>query len=159
MADTEIDWKAYMEQVSQFVSGERDYTLIKGGTGPLVYPGAHVFTYTGLYYLTDEGKDIFLAQQLFAGLYMITLAVVMVCYWRAKVGLMNTSMNYCAFTDGTGSALCLSPFDRLKAPAQHLCAAMLQRLLCCLVPMDSHSMLPAPSLDTGQSGIFLGPGH
>lgn len=74
-----------MEQVSQFVSGERDYTKIKGGTGPLVYPAAHVYTYSGLYYLTDEGKNIFLAQQLFAILYLATLAVVMACYWQAKV--------------------------------------------------------------------------
>ncbi|KAI0889108.1 glycosyltransferase family 58 protein [Annulohypoxylon maeteangense] len=82
---TEIDWKAYMEQVSQFVSGEYDYTVIKGGTGPLVYPAAHVYTYTALYYLTDEGKDILLAQKIFAVLYMATLALVMACYWRAKV--------------------------------------------------------------------------
>jgi alpha-1,3-mannosyltransferase len=75
-----------MEQVEQYVSGERDYTMIKGGTGPLVYPAAHVYTYTGLYYLTNKGKDVFLAQQLFAALYMATLAVVMLCYWRAKVG-------------------------------------------------------------------------
>ncbi|KAH7031247.1 glycosyltransferase [Microdochium trichocladiopsis] len=82
---TEIDWKAYMEQVSQFVNGERDYTVIKGGTGPLVYPGFHVYIYTGLYWLTDQGRNILLAQQLFALLYMATLALVMSCYWKAKV--------------------------------------------------------------------------
>ncbi|KAI0543034.1 glycosyltransferase [Xylaria digitata] len=82
---TEIDWKAYMEQIEQYVAGERDYTVIKGGTGPLVYPAAHVYLYTVLYYVTDRGKDIFLAQQLFAVLYLATLAVVMACYWRAKV--------------------------------------------------------------------------
>lgn len=74
-----------MEQVSQILSGERDYTKIRGGTGPLVYPAAHVYIYTGLYHLTDEGRNILLAQQLFAGLYMVTLAVVMGCYWQAKV--------------------------------------------------------------------------
>lgn len=84
--DTEIDWVAYMQQISQIVSGERDYTRIRGGTGPLVYPAAHVYVYTGLYYLTDEGKDIFLAQQLFALLYLAALAVVMACYWQAKAG-------------------------------------------------------------------------
>ncbi|CAH0050257.1 unnamed protein product [Clonostachys solani] len=81
---TEIDWVAYMEQVSQYVNGERDYTKMEGGTGPLVYPAAHLYTYTGLYYLTGEGKNILLAQQLFAVLYMATLAVVMLCYWQAK---------------------------------------------------------------------------
>ncbi|KAL7786315.1 ALG3 domain-containing protein [Trichoderma ceciliae] len=82
---TEIDWTAYMEQVAQFVDGERDYVRMEGGTGPLVYPAAHVYIYTGLYHLTDKGADIFLAQQLFAVLYMATLALVMLCYWKAKV--------------------------------------------------------------------------
>ncbi|EGX95367.1 Lethal(2)neighbour of Tid protein [Cordyceps militaris CM01] len=82
---TEIDWVAYMEQITQFVHGERDYTKIKGGTGPLVYPAAHVYTYTGLYYLTGEGENVLLAQQLFAVLYMVTLGLVMLCYWKAKV--------------------------------------------------------------------------
>ena len=27
-----------MQQIAQYRSGERDYTLIKGDTGPLVYP-------------------------------------------------------------------------------------------------------------------------
>ncbi|KAL2145340.1 hypothetical protein VTI28DRAFT_7409 [Corynascus sepedonium] len=82
---TEIDWIAYMQQISQFLSGERDYTKISGSTGPLVYPAAHVYIYTGLYNLTNEGKDILLAQQLFGVLYMVTQAVVMACYWQAKV--------------------------------------------------------------------------
>lgn len=83
-----------MEQVSQFVSGERDYTKIKGGTGPLVYPAAHVYTYTGLYHLTNKGQDIFLAQQIFAVLYMATLALVMLCYWQAKVCVNSTTRYY-----------------------------------------------------------------
>lgn len=91
IADTEIDWTAYMEQVSQILSGERDYTKIRGGTGPLVYPAAHVYIYTGLYHLTDEGRNIFFAQQLFAGLYMLTLGVVMGCYRQAKVNELSST--------------------------------------------------------------------
>lgn len=33
--DTEIDWKAYMEEVEGFLNGERNYSNIKGSTGPL----------------------------------------------------------------------------------------------------------------------------
>ena len=74
-----------MEQVTQYVHGEHDYTQIRGGTGPLVYPASHVYIYTGLYYLTNEGKDIALAQALFAVLYMATLSLVISCYRQAKV--------------------------------------------------------------------------
>lgn len=80
---TEIDWVAYMEQVAQFVGGERDYTQMEGGTGPLVYPAAHVYTYTFLYNLTNQGTNILLAQFLFAGFYLGTLSLVLFCYWRA----------------------------------------------------------------------------
>ncbi|KAH8911181.1 ALG3-domain-containing protein [Coniochaeta sp. PMI_546] len=81
---TEIDWEAYMQQVSQFVAGERDYTKIEGGTGPLVYPAAHVWIYTALYAFTDHGKNILLAQYIFGGLYIGALVLVMACYWKAK---------------------------------------------------------------------------
>lgn len=33
ITDTEIDWRAYVQQVEQYRNGERDYTLIKGDTG------------------------------------------------------------------------------------------------------------------------------
>jgi len=78
--DTEIDWTTYMQQISLYISGERDYPLIKGSTGPLVYPAAHVYIYTLLYHLTDEGRDILLGQALFAVLYLATLIVVVACY-------------------------------------------------------------------------------
>ncbi|KAH6673978.1 dolichyl-P-Man:Man(5)GlcNAc(2)-PP-dolichyl mannosyltransferase [Plectosphaerella plurivora] len=81
---TEIDWKAYMEQVEQFVGGERDYAKIQGGTGPLVYPAAHVYLYTALYYVTDKGQNIFLAQSIFAVIYLATVATVMAVYRQGK---------------------------------------------------------------------------
>ncbi|KAI4127563.1 MAG: hypothetical protein LQ347_004548 [Umbilicaria vellea] len=83
---TEIDWKSYMQQVAQFVSGERDYVLIKGDTGSLVYPAAHLYVYSALYYITDEGRNIDLAQYVFGGLYLAVLSVVMACYRLASVG-------------------------------------------------------------------------
>lgn len=81
---TEIDWIAYMQQVEQYLGGERDYTMIKGNTGPLVYPAAHLYIYSALYRITDRGNDILVAQIIFAGLYLGVLSLVMACYRMAK---------------------------------------------------------------------------
>lgn len=81
---TEIDWQAYMEQVEIYLTGERDYKNIEGGTGPLVYPAVHVYIYRALYALTDRGTNILLAQIIFGLVYLANLAVVMACYRLAK---------------------------------------------------------------------------
>ncbi|KAI9809203.1 MAG: hypothetical protein M1825_002494 [Sarcosagium campestre] len=81
---TEIDWVAYMEQIKIYLAGERDYTKIQGSTGPLVYPAGHLRIYRLLYAVTDGGKNVLLAQVLFAVLYIATLALVMACYRRAR---------------------------------------------------------------------------
>lgn len=71
-----------MTQVHTFLEGERNYAKITGPTGPLVYPGLHVFLYTLLYRLTEKGTNILRAQFIFAGLYLVTLALVVACYRR-----------------------------------------------------------------------------
>jgi alpha-1,3-mannosyltransferase len=73
-----------MQQVRLFLDGERDYTLIKGDTGPLVYPVIHLYTYSVLYDLTNEGKNIALAQGIFLILYLVTLACVLACYRKVN---------------------------------------------------------------------------
>lgn len=74
-----------MQQIAIYLAGERDYKKIVGGTGPLVYPGAHVWIYRWLYALTDQGRDVQRAQWIFALVYLATLGVVVQCYRRAKV--------------------------------------------------------------------------
>lgn len=81
--DTEIDWTAYMTQISLYLSGERNYASLIGGTGPLVYPAAHVYIYRLLYNLTSSGTNIRLAQYIFIALYLSTLALVLTCYRSA----------------------------------------------------------------------------
>lgn len=71
-----------MVQIRLFLDGERQYSKITGPTGPLVYPALHVYIYTALYHLTDEGTNILRAQIIFAGLYLVTLAVALACYRR-----------------------------------------------------------------------------
>lgn len=78
--DTEIDWIAYMEEVQGFLDGERDYTKIEGNTGPLVYPAGFLYIFTVLKWLTNNGTNIFAAQCIFAGIYILTQAIVMALY-------------------------------------------------------------------------------
>lgn len=72
-----------MQQIALYQAGERDYTAIKGDTGPLVYPASHVYIYSFLYELTNKGQDIELGQYIFAGIYIATLIVVLSCYIKA----------------------------------------------------------------------------
>lgn len=81
-----------MEQIAIYNKGERDYRLIEGATGPLVYPGAHVLIYRILYWMTDKGTNIQYAQYIFALVYLLTLAIVLQCYSNAKVCLLIIDM-------------------------------------------------------------------
>lgn len=81
---TEIDWKAYMQEVEGFLSGERDYYKLEGDTGPLVYPAGFVYIYSILYYLTERGSNILRAQYVFLGLYTCLTCVVYLIYFRIE---------------------------------------------------------------------------
>ncbi|GAA6026216.1 hypothetical protein JCM11491_005979, partial [Sporobolomyces phaffii] len=81
---TEIDFTTYLEQASVFLSGERDYSLVKGETGPCVYPAGHLYAYSVLHYLTDGGRRLERAQWLFGAVYVATLAVVFGIYRRSE---------------------------------------------------------------------------
>ncbi|CDQ92009.1 unnamed protein product, partial [Oncorhynchus mykiss] len=84
VAYTEIDWQAYMDEVEGVINGTYDYTQLKGGTGPLVYPAGFVYTFTALYYITNHGVNIRLAQYLFAVFYLLTLLLVFRIYHRTQ---------------------------------------------------------------------------
>uniref|UniRef100_A0A2P2I132 dolichyl-P-Man:Man5GlcNAc2-PP-dolichol alpha-1,3-mannosyltransferase n=1 Tax=Hirondellea gigas TaxID=1518452 RepID=A0A2P2I132_9CRUS len=81
---TEIDWKSYMQEVEGALNGTLDYSLLKGDTGPLVYPAGFVYIFSGLYYLTDQGRNIRLAQYIFACFYIFTLALVFRLYTKSR---------------------------------------------------------------------------
>ncbi|PIC47376.1 hypothetical protein B9Z55_006755 [Caenorhabditis nigoni] len=74
---TEIDWSTYMQQVECYTNkGILNYTRIGGDTGPIVYPGGHLFTYRILYFLTSSGKNIRLAQHIFQVFYLFNVYMV-----------------------------------------------------------------------------------
>ncbi|ERL87877.1 lethal(2)neighbour of tid protein [Dendroctonus ponderosae] len=68
---TEIDWVAYMQEVEGFLNGTLDYQQLKGDTGPLVYPAGFVYIFSALYFVTNRGKNIHLAQYIFLVLYLL----------------------------------------------------------------------------------------
>lgn len=77
---TEIDWKAYMEEVTMWEDGEVNYLKIRGGTGPLVYPAGFLYLFALLKHLTDGGRSISQAQRLFGVLYLSNIAIVLSIY-------------------------------------------------------------------------------
>ncbi|KAF9433663.1 dolichyl-P-Man:Man(5)GlcNAc(2)-PP-dolichol alpha-1,3-mannosyltransferase [Entomortierella beljakovae] len=81
---TEIDWIAYMQEVSGYLKGETNYMNLRGDTGPLVYPAGFVYIYSGFYYITDLGKNVLKGQWIFMGLYLLNLVVVFAIYSKDK---------------------------------------------------------------------------
>lgn len=80
---TKIDWDAYMSQVNGFLEGERDYTNLKGDTGPLVYPAGFLYIYSAIHFVT--GEQVYPAQILFGFLYIVNLGVVFFVYLKTDV--------------------------------------------------------------------------
>ena len=79
---TEIDWVAYMQEVEGYLAGERDYSKLRGDTGPCVYPALFLYLFSALHYVTSQGTNIKLAQSIFAGIYLAQLGAVCVLYAR-----------------------------------------------------------------------------
>ncbi|XP_060654213.1 lethal(2)neighbour of Tid protein [Drosophila nasuta] len=81
---TEIDWVAYMQECEGFLNGTTNYALLRGDTGPLVYPAAFVYIYSGLYYITSHGTNVRLAQYIFAGIYLLQMSLVLRLYAKSR---------------------------------------------------------------------------
>eukprot|EP00592_Proboscia_alata_P008337 CAMPEP_0194357592 /NCGR_PEP_ID=MMETSP0174-20130528/5053_1 /TAXON_ID=216777 /ORGANISM="Proboscia alata, Strain PI-D3" /LENGTH=131 /DNA_ID=CAMNT_0039127679 /DNA_START=120 /DNA_END=512 /DNA_ORIENTATION=- len=89
---TEIDWKAYMEEVEfVFDQGEMDYRKIRGGTGPLVYPAGFVYLFGAMRWMT--GEEVKIGQWIFCGFYVINAAIVLTLYTMAVRSIRKYSLN------------------------------------------------------------------
>lgn len=81
---TEIDWEAYMDQTRMVEQGERDYTLIRGASGPLVYPAGFVWLFDALRRATNDG-EIASAQLWFAAMYIASQGIALGLCVRSQV--------------------------------------------------------------------------
>ncbi|KAF7363339.1 putative dolichyl-phosphate-mannose--glycolipid alpha-mannosyltransferase [Mycena sanguinolenta] len=113
VAYTEIDWETYMVQTDVYLKGELDYSRITGPTGPLVYPAGHLHIHWLLHALTDAGKNIPLAQQIYAGLYILSPCPDL----------------HDLLARRRGPQLGRIAIASQQAPAFHLLSAIIQRLL------------------------------
>ena len=82
---TPIDFKAYMEEVEgPLVHGVYNYSLLRGETGPLVYPGGFVYLYGAIRWLAHDGTDVLPAQLAMAACYVATLGACTACHAIAR---------------------------------------------------------------------------
>ena len=92
-----------MYHLELYILGERNYSLIDGPTGALVwvlpcrglmcnaqrlttvrrYPAGHVYIHQFLYLVTDSGRNIRLAQHIYGGLYLVSVALTSAIYRKA----------------------------------------------------------------------------
>lgn len=77
---TEIDFSTYMQQIELVNAGVLDYSMITGDSGPIVYPAGYVQVYQALYWLTDGGGNLVLAQKVFGYLFALTIAFTCAVY-------------------------------------------------------------------------------
>lgn len=105
---TEIDWVAYMQEVTTYQHGERDYVNIRGDTGPLVYPAGFLYLYSFLKYIATKSIDIpddslglggstspdaiRIIQWAFVFLYVLNAAIVLMLY-NAVLQRMRQQLN------------------------------------------------------------------
>ena len=157
---TEVDWTAYMEQVDTFAAGERDYSAIHGGTGPLVYPAGHVYVFRTLQAITGGG-DIQLAQRAFGALYLVNLALGLAVYvegrlvppWALPLLVLSKRLHSIfllrLFNDGVVATL--SMLAVLLMMRQRPCAALAAHSAAVSVKMSALLYAPAFALLLAQS--------
>lgn len=58
--------------------------FFSGDTGPLVYPAGFVYIYTILYYVTQRGENIRIAQYIFVGIYLLQMFLVLKLYSKSR---------------------------------------------------------------------------
>lgn len=80
---TEIDFETYIVQANKVVKGQRDYSLIYGPSGPLVYPAGHIGIHRilAVIYAATSLKTI---QYIYAALYLTSLLLSCMIYHRAR---------------------------------------------------------------------------
>jgi len=171
---TEIDWKAYMQEVQAVADGERDYTVIRANTGPLVYPAGFVWLFLGLHRLTGAdpdccrlpqtavtesdrcvsgGGDIEMAQHIYLLLYLVTLAVVLEIYrvcrvptWAWPLGCLSFRVHSLYLLRLFNDAPAMLCLYAFVAAYSHRCFALGAMFFSAALSLKMNALLFAPAL-------------
>jgi hypothetical protein len=74
---TDIDYTTYLSQSSLFLQGQRNYTLLYGSSGPLVYPALHLYLYSTI---SMFSLNLAVVQLGFCFLYGLLVLVLVLIY-------------------------------------------------------------------------------
>eukprot|EP01102_Stenamoeba_stenopodia_P017058 TRINITY_DN605_c0_g1_i3.p1 TRINITY_DN605_c0_g1~~TRINITY_DN605_c0_g1_i3.p1 ORF type:complete len:237 (-),score=32.90 TRINITY_DN605_c0_g1_i3:747-1457(-) len=109
-----FDYISYIQQARTVWRGERDYSRVKGDTGPLVYPAGHLLVYTiidwlvydPVYFVSLQGIE-----SLFTALHLISVLVASRLYQLASLRSIPWSIDEVKGSKGELKA----PFTRQKS--------------------------------------------
>lgn len=116
-----------MQEVKGYLDGNYDYTQLKGDTGPCVYPAGFIYLFSWFYKLTDEGRNIQVAQLIYLYLYLANLYVVFEIYKTIEGNISVLCYVLCCLSYRMHSIFMLRLFnDPVAMLFMHLCI-----LFCC----------------------------
>jgi alpha-1,3-mannosyltransferase len=78
-----------MQEVGGFLKGDWNYMHLKGDTGPLVYPAGFLYIFSILKFATNDGVDIRQAQYIFAGIYCVMIATLLIIYRKVMLSMQD----------------------------------------------------------------------
>lgn len=151
---TEIDFSTYMEQVTVYLQGERDYIHIRGATGPCVYPAGYLYLYSLIKSWTDNGTNIRHAQFIFAFFYTVTQALVLYIYHATLIRTIRSQMVRIEENDKSS----VPAKDDAALKQRRLgyllwCCRFMMLLLCCSKRV--HSIFILRLFNDGPTMLFL----
>jgi alpha-1,3-mannosyltransferase len=151
---TEIDFSTYMEQVTVYLNGERDYIHIRGATGPCVYPAGYLYLYSLIKKWTINGTDIRHAQYIFAYFYVVTQALVLYIYHATLIRTVRSQIVRTGDKNAmSGPANDAAASNKMRLGYFLWCCRFMMVVLCCSKRV--HSIFVLRLFNDGPTMLFL----
>lgn len=118
-----------MQEVEGYLTGERNYSNLKGDTGPLVYPAGFVYVFSILRWMTDDGTNILQGEQTaslkYLKLILFPLDLLRAIYLWCGVHVSPRVGSSPLLSRESNSILCISPSHPFEKSSFYLCPSPL----------------------------------